>query len=92
LANIRGKSFRAVARDISDGYVTVNPLFLKPYDDETLKLLYQEVMKTQGEIRGEKFPHGNVEEIRYRNLRLQRLHSAAMIMKTFARDRRIALI
>ncbi|MGD0886674.1 MAG: hypothetical protein ABSA46_17680 [Thermodesulfovibrionales bacterium] len=92
MPSIRGKSLRALSRDISDGYVAVNPLFLKPFDAETLKQLYHEVMKTQGEIRGEKFPYGNVEEIRWRNFRLQRLHSAAMIIKTFARDRKITLI
>jgi hypothetical protein len=92
LPNIRGKSSKALSRDISDGYVTVNPLFLKSFDSETLKELYHEVMKTQGEIRGEKFPYGNVDEIRWRNLRLQRLHTAAMVIKTFARDRRILLI
>lgn len=92
MPNIRGKSFKALSRDISDGYITVNPLFLKPFDTETLKELYHEVMHTQGEIRGEKFPYGNLQEIRWRNLRLQRLHSAAMIIRTYARDKRIPLI
>lgn len=92
MPNIRGKSLKAIARDISDGYVTVNPLFLKPFDSENLKELYHEVMKTQAEIRGEKFPFNDVQAIRWRNMQLQRLHTASIIIKNFARDKRIQLV
>lgn len=92
MSNIRGKSLKAIAQDISDGYVTVNPLFLKPFDNDSLKKLYQEIMKTQADIRAEKFPYNDVQAIRWRNMRLQRLHSAAMILKNFARDRRIQIL
>ena len=92
MPNIRGKSFKALARDISEGYLTVNPIFLKPLDVESIKGLYQEILKVQGEVRGEKFPFNDPQAIRLRNLRLQRLHTASMIMRTFARDRRVQLI
>lgn len=92
MPNVRGKSFKAVAHDISEGYVVVNPIFLKPFDADSLKKLYHEIMKTGAEIRGEKFPYNDVQAIRWRNMRLQRLHSAAMIIKNFARDKRISLI
>jgi len=89
---IRGKSLKAVTYDIAEGYATVNPIFLKPLDDDLLKGLYHEMIKTQSEIRSEKFPRGNTQAIRWRNIRLQRLHSASMIIKNFARERRIILI
>lgn len=92
MSNVRGKSLKAIALDISEGYVTVNPLFLKPFDNEMLKKLFQEIMKVQAEIRAEKFPYNDVQSIRWRNMRLQRLHTAAMILKNFARDRRIQLV
>lgn len=92
MPNVRGKSLKAIARDIAEGYVTVNPLFLKPFDEETLKELYHEVMRTQGELRAERFPHNDTEAIRWRNTRLQRLHTTSVIIKSFARDRRIRLI
>lgn len=92
MANIRGKSFKAIAQDISEGYITVNPLFLKPFDNDSLKKLYQEIMKAQAEIRSEKFPYNDVQAIRWRNMRLQRLHTATMILKNFARDKRLQLI
>lgn len=92
MPTIRGKSLKAVAYDIAEGYVTVNPLFLKPIDSESLKGLYHELRKVQIEIRSEKFPHGDTQAIRWRNTRLQRLNSASMIIKNFARERRIILI
>lgn len=92
MPNVRGKSFKATAVDISEGYTVVNPLFLKPLDAEGIKGLYQELLKVQIMIRGETFPHSDVQAIRWRNLKLQRLHSASMIIKNFARERRIPLI
>jgi hypothetical protein len=89
---IRGKSLKAIAFDIAEGYIAVNPIFLKPLDQESLKGIYQEIMKAQIEIRGEKFPQGDTKAIRWRNTRLQRLNSAMMILKNFARERRIIII
>jgi hypothetical protein len=81
MTTIRGKSLKAIAYDIAEGYIVVNPLFLKALDSEALKGLYHEIMKVQVEIRAEKFPAGDPKSIRWRNTRLQRLNSAAMIMK-----------
>ncbi|MBI4838670.1 MAG: hypothetical protein HY806_05915 [Nitrospirae bacterium] len=87
MTGIRGKSLLAVARDIADGYVIVNPLFLKPIDAESLKGLCQNIIKVQTEIKGEKFPYNDVAAIRTRNMKLQRLHSSLMIIRNFARER-----
>ena len=87
MISLRGKSLAAVSKDIAEGYVIVNPLFLKPLDAEALKDLYRQIMKVQVEIRTEKFPFNNVTAIRSRNMRLQRLHSAVAIIKNFAKDK-----
>lgn len=92
MANVRGKSLEAIAKDISDGYVTVNPIFLKSLDEETIKGLYQAIQKVQAIIRGEKFPFNDIEAIRTRNMRLQRLHLALVVLKNFARERKIILV
>jgi hypothetical protein len=86
---IRGKSAKAISSDIAEGYVTVNPLFLKSFDLDTLKELHQEILRMQAEIRGEKFPYSDVKAIRLRNMKLQRLHSATSIIKNYARERRM---
>lgn len=92
MPTIRGKSLKAISYDISEGYLTVNPIFLKSLDDDSLKALYQEIIKVQAEIRAEKFPHSDTQLIRYRNMRLQRLHQSLMVIKNFARERKIMLI
>ncbi len=92
MPTIRGKSLKAIAYDIAEGYVVANPIFLKSLDSEAVKGLYHEIMKVQVEIRSEKFPQGDPQAIRWRNTRLQRLNSSAMIIKNFARERRIILI
>ncbi len=89
MSSIRGKSLTAVARDIAEGYVVVNPLFLKPLDLESIKGIYEQLQKVQVEIRSEKFPFNDVPAIRMRNMRLQRLHTAVAIIKNFAKERRI---
>jgi hypothetical protein len=89
---IRGKSLKAIAFDIAEGYVVVNPLFLKSIESESLKGLYHEILKAQIDIRGGKFPSKDMQAIRWRNTRLQRLNSSLMILKNFARERRIILV
>jgi hypothetical protein len=88
---IRGKSYKSVAMDIAEGYVTVNPIFLKPLDAASLKELNHEISKRQKEIRAEKFPFSDVRAIRLRNMKLQRLHGASMVIRNYARERRIVL-
>lgn len=91
-SSIRGKSLKAITNDIADGYLTVNPLFLKPLDGDSVNGLYHEIQQTQVTIRNEKFPANDTRLIRLRNLRLQRLQLALMIMKNFARERRLVLV
>jgi hypothetical protein len=92
MPSIRGKSLKAIAYDIAEGYVIVNPLFLKSLENELLKGLHKEISMAQIVIRTEKFPTGDVQAIRWRNTRLQRLNAALMILRNFARERRIILI
>lgn len=92
MAAIRGKSLKALVQDIAEGYVTVNPLFLKPFDREAIGELYQQMMKVLGEIRSEEFPHGDAQAIRLRNMKLQRLHLSATIIKNYAREKKLPVV
>jgi hypothetical protein len=92
MGNVRGKSTKALTVDIAEGYVAVNPLFLKPFDAESLKDFYHQIDKTQKELRAERFPSKDVQAIRMRNLKLQRLYAAQMVIRNFARERRILIL
>jgi hypothetical protein len=87
-----GRNLKAVTSDVTEGFVAVNPLFLKPFDNESLKKFHELLLKKQTEVRSEPFPYGNVELIRKRNIKLQRLNTAIMVLKNFARDRRMFLV
>ncbi|MDA8104354.1 MAG: hypothetical protein M0Z71_03145 [Nitrospiraceae bacterium] len=91
MPNVRGKSLKATIRDVAEGYVVVNPLFLKSFDHETLRDFYIEISKVQVEIRAERFPTHDILAIRSRNLRLQRLFAATMIIRNYAKERRVPL-
>ena len=91
MSNVRGKSLKATIRDVAEGYVIVNPLFLKSFDHETLRDFYREISKVQVEIRAERFPTHDILAIRSRNLRLQRLFAATMVIRNYAKERRVPL-
>lgn len=88
---IRGKSVAAVAKDIADGFFFLNPLVLKKFDPETIKSLHFQIRKIQVEIRGEKFPQHDTLKLRQRNMRLQRIHSALIVLEHTAKERKVML-
>jgi hypothetical protein len=88
---IRGKNVKATVYDIAEGFTVVNPLLLKPLDAETMKELNQELTKGQAAIRRVKFPHADTQAIRVRNMKLQRLHLASIVLRNFAKQRKISL-
>ena len=92
MSSVRGKSLQSLTRDIAEGYVVVNPIFLKSFEPEQLKEMYKELAKTQNDVRAERFPTKDLMLIRNRNLKIQRLFAASMIIRNFAKERRILLL
>jgi hypothetical protein len=86
------RSLKAIAADIAEGFITVNPLYLKHYTESMCKALYEAIEQKQNVIRAEPFPTHDVLQIRKRNVRLQRLHSARMVIRNFAREKRFSLV
>jgi hypothetical protein len=87
----RGKSMRVVAIDVADGYISVNPLFLKKFDKEMVKELYDHLNKALTSTRNEKTDFTDHVVLRTRNLKLQRLHNALIVLRNVAREKRIPL-
>lgn len=86
------RNYKAIAADIAGGFITINPLFLKPFDANALKALYTSLERMQREIRTEPFPYHDAALIRSRNLRLQRIFTAITVIKNFAREKKLPLI
>jgi hypothetical protein len=90
-SGFKGKSMKAVASDVAEGYVSVNPLFLKKFDKDMIKDLYDNLNKALTGTRNEKISLSDQSSVRMRNLKLQRLHNAMIILRNIAREKRIPL-
>ncbi|HXY55289.1 MAG TPA: hypothetical protein VEM40_11535 [Nitrospirota bacterium] len=87
----KGKSMKAVAVDVAEGYISVNPLFLKKFDKDMIKDLFENLNKTMTGTRNEKIEWSDQAALRSRNMKLQRLHNAVIILRNVAREKRIPL-
>ncbi len=90
-SGFKGKSMRVVAIDVAEGYLSVNPLFLKKFDKDMVKDLYDVLNKTLTATRNEKIDLTDQTSVRNRNMRLQRLHNAMIVLRNTAREKRIPL-
>jgi len=87
----RGKSMRVIAIDVAEGYVSVNPLFVKKFDKDMVKALYDHLNKALTLARNEKTDFTDHAVLRTRNMKLQRLHNAMIVLRNIAREKRIPL-
>lgn len=83
----RSKSLIAIASDIAEGFTVVNPLFLKKLSKQDLKELQEALIKKERQIRAEPFPFNDALKIRHRNMKLQRLTQAMVVLKNFMEGR-----
>ena len=90
-SGFRGKSMKSVAFDVAEGYVSVNPLFLKKFDKDMVKELYEHLNKALTATRNEKIVLTDQALVRTRNMKLQRLHNAMIILRNVAREKRFPL-
>jgi len=87
----RGKSMRVVAVDVAEGFISVNPLFLKKFDKDMVKELNDYLTKALTSTRNEKTDFTDQVALRNRNMKLQRLHNAIIVLRNIAREKRIPL-
>jgi hypothetical protein len=90
-SGFKGKSMKAVAVDVAEGYISVNPLLIKKFDQEMVKALYDNLNKTLTATRNEKLVLTDQAALRMRNMKLQRLHNAMIVLRNIAREKRIPL-
>ncbi len=90
-SGFKGKSMKAIAGDVAEGYIAINPLFLKKFDRDMVKDLYEFLNKAMNMVRLEKIELTNHTAVRIRNMKLQRLHNAIIILRNTAREKRFPL-
>jgi len=82
---------KAVANDVGDGYMVINPLVLKKFDKDMIKDLYEHLNKAMNAARNIAVPFNDVLALRQKNMKLQRLHNSIIILRNTAREKRIPL-
>ncbi len=87
----KGKAMKSVASDVAEGYISVNPLFLKKFDKDMVKELYENLSKSLTSLRTEKIDLQDQAALRTRNMKLQRIHNAIIIVRNSAREKKIPL-
>lgn len=90
-SGLKGKSMKAVAVDVAEGLISMNPIFLKKFDNEMVKSLNEYLNKTMTAVRNEQVPLNDPPSMRKRSLKLQRLNNALIVLKNIAREKRIPL-
>jgi hypothetical protein len=88
---VGGKSMKAIANDVGEGYMTINPLVLKKFDKDMIKDLFEHLSKAMNAARNLAVPLNDMIAMRQKNMKLQRLHNALIILRNMAREKRIPL-
>ena len=90
-SGVGGKSMKAVANDVAEGYMTINPLVLKKFDKDNIKELFEYLNKAMAAARNIAVPLTDQIAMRNKNMKLQRLHNSIIILRNTAREKRIPL-
>jgi hypothetical protein len=86
-----GRSLAVMAKDIMEGYVYLNPLVLKKLDAASFKELYMQLRRLQITIRAAGVDLADLEALRHRNQKLQRMHQAMSVLENQAKAQKISL-
>ena len=87
----QSRNLALVAKDVMEGFLQLNPLVLRKYDEATCKELFRQLRRLQTTIRIESVNLANQAALRTRNHRLQRMSQAIGVLEHHARLNRIPL-
>ena len=82
MAFLGGSAF-AMARDICEGFVLVNPTLLKRMTDDELRQVRFEIDRILTGIRSEQYPLEDQNALQHRNRRITRLNSAVAMISNW---------
>lgn len=72
-----------MAADLSEGYVTLNPVSLKKYERHEVDALAKELEKLTRDLRAQIVPQDDAEASQTKNRKLLRLSQAAVVLKSW---------
>ena len=89
MASFPGGSAYAMARDIGEGYHSVNERTFQRFNRADLDKLTFELNRLLKEVRGDQPAIDDLPAVQQRNRKIQRLNTAMMILRAFRMKRKI---
>jgi len=86
-----GGSAYAMARDIGGGFVNVTERTFKTMTASDMNKLVFEIDRLLRELRGAQLGTDDIEVVKARNRKIQRLNTAVMISRTYRQKRKMPL-
>ncbi len=83
-----GGSAYAMARDIGEGFVNVTERTFKSMTDADINKLVFEIDRFLRELRGSRSATDDIDVVKARNRKIQRLNTAVMISRTYRQKHR----
>ncbi|PNU19825.1 hypothetical protein C2E25_10350 [Geothermobacter hydrogeniphilus] len=82
---------KKLAQDIAGGFTSLSQSGLKQYTPADLKTILTHLAIVTRELRAEQIPLEDVPAVKAKNMKLSRLNQAAMVVRAYAKKRRIPL-
>ena len=82
---------KGLAKDIAEGYFALTPPILRKFTPPELKTINQNLNIVLREARGEPVETGDVDSIRRKSHRIQRLNQALFVLASYCKQNRVPL-
>ncbi|MBI4390544.1 MAG: hypothetical protein HY575_01560 [candidate division NC10 bacterium] len=82
---------KGLAKDIAEGFFALTPPVLRKFTPPELKTINQNLNLVLRETRAEGIETGDVESIRRKSLRIQRLNQAILVLTSYCKQNRVPL-
>ena len=82
---------KSLAMDIADGFTSLSPAALKRYAPADIKIIHSNLGLVLREIRGEVIPTEDLAAVKKKNLRIQRINQALLMLSNHARQQKVPL-
>jgi hypothetical protein len=82
---------KSLAMDIADGFVSLSPSTLRRYTPSDLKIIHSNLNLVLREVRGEVIPPEDLMGIKKKNLRIQRINQALLMLSNYCRTQKVPL-
>ena len=80
---------KELVKSVADGYVTFSVITLRKFQPHHFRMLLQNILIVEREIRAEILEENDFDGARKKNFRLQNLNRARMMINDFMKHRRI---